>query len=194
LSDVIPGNFRFPAHAVARQARPPGAHRVATPAAGGLYRAAPATQPDDDARAARERAAAAVARANAESAQLSDGDARRILALRVHASLEGGNAAVLRPAARQRLVRLATDLGLRAFDAHLVIAIAQDAARRGEPIAGEAATARLRLVGSAGAPAQDAHGPWGASDGEAPRAAIMVWGVLLGLVGAAMLAAWIAGG
>jgi hypothetical protein len=58
-------------------------------------------------------------------------DARAILATRVAASLEGGRAAILRPESRRRVVALATRLGLRPFDANLIIAIVQDGARRG---------------------------------------------------------------
>lgn len=55
-------------------------------------------------------------------------DPRWVLALRVREGLEG---TLLRPAARQRLIRLGGVLGLTAFEANLVIAIVQDNARRG---------------------------------------------------------------
>ena len=57
---------------------------------------------------------------------------------------------MLRPERRERLVSMATRLGLRPFDAHLVIAIAQEAARRGERVDGGDAVGRLRLVPMAG--------------------------------------------
>lgn len=46
--------------------------------------------------------------------------------------MEGGKAALLRPERRRELFHRAEDMGLRPFDANLVIAIVQEAARRGE--------------------------------------------------------------
>lgn len=74
-------------------------------------------------------------------------DARWVLAAAVFGALEGGRAAVLRPGRRQRINRLASGLGLRPFDAALIIAIAQDAARRGEAVGSQGVMERLRLVG-----------------------------------------------
>ena len=81
------------------------------------------------------------------AASLAPGDSRRILALRVMESLEGGRAAILRPEARHQVLSLATSLGLRAFDANLVIAIVQDGARRGETSLDADGESRLQLVG-----------------------------------------------
>lgn len=58
-------------------------------------------------------------------------DALRILALRTAECLDGGRAAILRPERRRRLLRVAHMLGVKQFDANLVIAIVQDNARRG---------------------------------------------------------------
>ena len=82
---------------------------------------------------------------------LSDLDARRVLSLRAAESLEGGRAALLRPERRRRLVELATRLGLRPFDANLVIAIVQDGARRGLSPDAPSTTATLALVPEPGA-------------------------------------------
>jgi hypothetical protein len=60
---------------------------------------------------------------------LDPADPRWVLAVRVAQSLEG---AQLRPEKRETLLNLATHLGMRAFDANLVIALVQDRARRGE--------------------------------------------------------------
>ncbi|MCK4871512.1 MAG: hypothetical protein KAS72_02190 [Phycisphaerales bacterium] len=65
----------------------------------------------------------------AAESQLHPGDARWVLAIRAAQALQG---AQLRPAHRTKLLRLATHLGMRPFDANLVIAIVQDRARRGE--------------------------------------------------------------
>lgn len=77
---------------------------------------------------------------------LSQEDARRLFAMRVSQSLEGGRAALLRPDARRKLVHLAANTGLRPFDANLLIAIVQDSARRGEPTLSDPALASLAMV------------------------------------------------
>ena len=73
-------------------------------------------------------------------------DPRWILATRAAAALEGGRAAILPPERRARLVCLATSLGLRPFDAHLVIAIVQDDARTGTRPLADTAKHRVALV------------------------------------------------
>jgi hypothetical protein len=57
---------------------------------------------------------------------------RQAFASEVEATLQGGRAAILTPESRDQLLGLAERLGLRTFDAHLLIATVQDAARRGE--------------------------------------------------------------
>ena len=88
----------------------------------------------------------AIAAENRSAATLSASDARWVLAARTASVLEGGRAAVLPPERRRRLVSLATNLGLRPFDANLVIAIVQDAARTGQGPLGPAVAERLLLV------------------------------------------------
>jgi hypothetical protein len=66
-------------------------------------------------------------------------DPRWVLAAAAMTALDGGRAAVLAPARRRRLMATAAAMGLREFDAALIIAIVQDAARRGEPLHGGAA-------------------------------------------------------
>ncbi|HHN78372.1 MAG TPA: hypothetical protein ENK11_06855 [Phycisphaerales bacterium] len=73
---------------------------------------------------------------------MSRNDPRWVFAARVASQLEGGQAAVLRPERRERLVKTARLLGLRPFDAALVIALVQDAARRGEARPGYPALTR----------------------------------------------------
>jgi len=109
--------------------RPPGApaaHSVGA-RAGQRSRSAPLRSSREVARLARQ-----VQRANRASAQLGEDDVRRIFAARVAESIEGGRAALLPLEKRMRLLETARRLGIRPFDASLVIAIAQDAARRGE--------------------------------------------------------------
>lgn len=66
------------------------------------------------------------------AAGLAATDARWVLAARTAAMLEGGRAAILSPERRRRLLVVAGRMGLRPFDASMVIAVVQDAARSGE--------------------------------------------------------------
>jgi hypothetical protein len=88
----------------------------------------------------------AVIRENQSAAALEIEDARLVFALRVSERLEGGRAAILRPEARHRLMELSSRMGLEPFDASLVIAIVQDAARRGEDAEDPHTRGRLSLV------------------------------------------------
>ncbi|MEX2219725.1 MAG: hypothetical protein WD749_13310 [Phycisphaerales bacterium] len=76
-------------------------------------------------------------------------DARWVLAVRTSQLLDGGRAAILRPDHRRKLVSMAVGLGLRPFDANLVIAIVQDSARSGLPVLGRMTEDRLVLVPAA---------------------------------------------
>jgi hypothetical protein len=90
---------------------------------------------------------------------LSPEDARLIVARRAAEAIEGGSLARLSPMRRRGLERLATKLGLRAFDTSLVIAIAQDAARSGERVDAPGVRGRLGLVGAARDPAPSIASP-----------------------------------
>jgi hypothetical protein len=82
---------------------------------------------------------------------LQSSDARWVLALRTAEQLQG---AILGPEKRERLLGLGRSLGLRDFDANLVIAIVQDQARRGHPARWCAAAGERQLAmvpGPAGA-------------------------------------------
>ncbi len=81
-------------------------------------------------------------------AALDAADPRWVLAVRAAGLIEGGRAALLSQERRQRLHALASRLQLRPFDAALVIAIVQDAARAGEDPLGRQAQARVSLVGA----------------------------------------------
>ena len=127
------------------QARPdrPTLRLVDAPIAPLLRLAPPASAGPDAAAVARVR------QENIAAGALSPDDARWILAAQAAATLEGGRLAMLRPERRRALVALATRIGLRPFDASLVIAIVQDAARCGEEPIGPGASQRLRLVRAA---------------------------------------------
>lgn len=81
-----------------------------------------------------------------KAASLSALDPRWALAVRTNSMLQGGRAAVLPPESRRFLVGLGKDINLRAFDANLVIAIVQDAARAGYDPLGAEARLRLKMV------------------------------------------------
>jgi len=83
---------------------------------------------------------------NRAASMMTDDDARAVLALRVSENLQGGRSALLTPERRRGLVTTATRLGLRPFDASLIIAIVQDAARRGEGMEHPQTTGRLRMI------------------------------------------------
>lgn len=81
----------------------------------------------------------------APSADLAAADARWVFAVRVAYAIEPGPEPSLPPDRRRRLVTIAKALGLRPFDANLIIAIVQDAARCGDPL-GESVEERLGLI------------------------------------------------
>lgn len=80
------------------------------------------------------------------AASMSALDPRWALAVRANSMLQGGRAAILPPESRRFLVSLGKDLNLRVFDANLIIAIVQDAARAGADPLGPEAKMRLKLV------------------------------------------------
>lgn len=100
------------------------------------------------------------------SGSLAPTDPRWVYAVRVAYTLQGGRAAVLRPSDRRHLRQLAGYLGLRPFDANLIIAIVQDAARSGDVSGarvrlGKDVADRLELIrGPLAAPAPTAESPW----------------------------------
>lgn len=95
----------------------------------------------------------AVEEANRVAAGLAADDARWVLATAVAGEVQGGRAALVTPASRDRILATARRLGLRAFDANLVIAIVQDGARRGE-VLGEDVEGRLTMIRPAAARAE----------------------------------------
>ncbi len=119
--------------------------------------ATPSPRRNSEARAWEARAR--VELENRAAAALSTDDARWALAARTAAELEGGHAAILRPERRRALVAMGQHLGLRPFDANLVLAIVQDAARSGEAPLGPRARGMLSLVRPAPRPS-DARPLW----------------------------------
>jgi hypothetical protein len=101
-----------------------------------------------EAEAARRRARAAVAAENHQAAShdFDPADPRWVLATRAAASIQGGRAGILPPDQRAGLIALGTRLGLRTFDSHLVIAIVQDAARTGRPVAEPDTRQQLAMI------------------------------------------------
>lgn len=142
-------------------------------------------------------ARAAVEAANRESASISALDARWILAVQVFRALEGGPAAVITPESRKRLLVTAERLGLRSFDAGLIIAIVQDSARAGLDPLGPDVVGRLNLLRQ---PAEEVLVKPEFKRGHARRLiapatalALIAGGALFGLlVGSLIVALWLA--
>ncbi len=110
-------------------------------------------------------------------------DARWVFAVRVSKALEPGPEPALPPDRRRRLMSIAKALGLRPFDANLIIAIVQDAARSGEPLSSsvEERLGLVRAVHSAGI----------------SRSSLLLVAFVSAVVSAALVAwsaAWILGG
>jgi len=129
----------------------------------------------------------AVARANIDSAgqrapgDLDPADPRWVFAVRTSTQLQGD---VLTPERRRRLMRLATTLGLRPFDANVIIAIVQDQVRRSGGLADAAST--LQLV----------PGPHEDREADAHAAARRRWiaAILCAAAANAFLIWWVIGG
>ncbi len=66
------------------------------------------------------------------AARLSADEAAAIFAIRVQSQLQAGRAAVLTPERRRALIAGSVGLGIKAFDANLVIAVVQSAVRAGD--------------------------------------------------------------
>lgn len=173
------------------------------PARSGLQPASPTPAPDEEAlRASRE----AVAQANHAASRLGLGprfldsleetrranpaliadDARWVFAVRVRREIQGGVAAIIDPVARKRLLKLSNRLGLRDFDANLIIAIVQDDARRfpsALPVPSPESHASLRLVRPSVIP----------SEQPSALAVLARWSAAVGLAGVMAFAAarWI---
>jgi hypothetical protein len=81
---------------------------------------------------------------------LDPSDARWVLAVLCWEWMDGGAAAILTPAKRDKLMRAAASMRLRRFDAGLIIAIVQDERRRGGSSLSRFAAARLALVAPPG--------------------------------------------
>ena len=80
---------------------------------------------------ARRKARQDVANENRRAGQnraLSPTDPRWVLAVRAYGQLQGST---LTPERRERVMRTARQLGVRPFDANVIVAVVQDHARRG---------------------------------------------------------------
>lgn len=90
-----------------------------------------------------QRARQAVTRENRAAAAnpgLDPTDPRWVLAVRAYSQLQGSS---LTPTRRQQLIKTAGGMGVRQFDANLIIAIVQDHARRGKGLGDAAGTVAL---------------------------------------------------
>lgn len=113
-------------------------------------------------------------------------DPRWLLAVKTSSLLEGGKAALLTPAKRRSVMTLAKQLGLRPFEASLVVAVVQDGARAGEGALSPGVKQRLSLVaaGSSAVPAEPKRARW---------AGLMGFAAALGGVLTALLIRWLEG-
>ncbi|MBL8990566.1 MAG: hypothetical protein JNJ48_03190 [Phycisphaerae bacterium] len=136
LPDALPGRYSRP---------------VVAASPGRAIPSAPGSRTGDEARARRD-----VARANVLASGMMPDDARWIFALRAADALEGGIAAIIRPEVRRKLVDIAVRLGLRPFDANLIIAIVQDGRRSGRGALNPDCESRLTLVRPADPPPKPA--------------------------------------
>ncbi len=115
-----------------------------------------------------------LARESAREPAFDPTDARWKLAIAAQRALEG---AVLAYDERRRLLDLATRIGIRPFDANLILAIVQDRARRGETL--ESAAPTLAIIPSP-AHSSPANHTW-----------IWVTGITVAMVADGVLIAWI---
>ncbi|MGP1308971.1 MAG: hypothetical protein ACTS27_02100 [Phycisphaerales bacterium] len=120
-----------PLRPVLRLVYPPGYPGAPASDERGLHEAPVEVAPPPPARRVKA-AAREIVRENRRASSLEPSQAREILTMRVADMLQGGRAAVLTHERRARALRIARILGVRDFDAHLIIAVVQDRARRGE--------------------------------------------------------------
>ena len=99
-----------------------------------------------------------LARETARERSFDPNDARWQLAGETQRALQG---AVLAYEDRKRLLALANRLGIRAFDANLIVALVQDRARRGEPL--ESASDTIEMLPRAVSPRRDWTPIWTAA-------------------------------
>ena len=78
--------------------------------------------------------------AAAANTALDPTDPRWVLAVRAYSQLQGAS---LNPNRREKLIQSAGGMGVRPFDANLIIAIVQDHARRGKDLGDAAGTVAL---------------------------------------------------
>ncbi len=119
-------------------------------------------------------------------------DARWLLAARVALALDGGRAGLLTPEQRDAVLRFAGRLGVRPFDAHVIIALVQDRARRGEPALGGELAEQLLLVSPVGGPAASG-GATGAEATAAGSGGVLPMAAGMGAVLALLMILWTAG-
>ncbi len=156
-----------------------GALRLALPGVAGAHAPGGA--------ALRVDAAAEVESDNRRAATVTKADACTIMAATVARSLEGGQAAILRPERRRNLVAAAGALGVRPFDANLLIAAVQDRVRRGEDPQGAAIATMLSRPSGPALPRRAVP----VAD-EGPRVwRVFAAGLVLGLCAGAALIAWV---
>ncbi len=113
-------------------------------------------------------------RAAGQNPTLDPTDPRWVVAVRAYSQLQG---TTLTPERRQRVLRIAHLLGVRPFDANIIIAIVQDQARHGRTIAEAQPT--IALLSRPGRKARPAWLRWAAAIAVAAVAnALLIWWLL----------------
>ncbi len=138
--------------------------------------------------ASKERVHDAVGRARQEIARenraasgnpgLNPTDPRWVVAVRAYGQLQGSTLTLER---RQRVLRTARQLGVRPFDANVIMAIVQDHARRGVDLPSAAGTIALLST-----PEVDRSAAW--------TWARLIWAIILGVTATAWLIWWLTAG
>ena len=156
---------------------------------------APPYRPCDVPAKTNEKACRAVAAENRRAAAMDPADARWTVAVATAMAVEGGRAGIISAERRAGVLELATSVGLRPFDAAMIMAVVQDARRAGEAPLSVNVQQRLLLVGGAGiigVPMTGASGgSGGATTGRGSAWLAVVWAVLLGLVGMWVMIKWV---
>ncbi len=120
-----------------------------------------------------ERAIAEENRVAGRNLSLDPTDPRWVLAARAYSQLQG---TTLTPERRQRVLRNAQQLGVRPFEANVIIAIVQDHARRSAPLAQAADTLSILRDPRSDTQRRSAWSRWIAATLTALAAnAILIW-------------------
>ena len=138
---------------------------------------------------AGEKTLREVAAENRRAAAIDPEDARWTVAVATAMAVEGGRAGIISAERRANVAKLATSVGLRPFDAALIMAVVQDATRAGEAPLSVGVQQRLQLIGTTGITSETTTREH--TTDRARLVVAVVWAVLLGLIGMWALVRWV---